>query len=319
MLVMQFKIGCVRRLCMAPGRECFVTRIAVGWLAVLLLTVGISSGQEKALTFFGWSDQHVQVDGNGEHLIPAIDAMNALPGRAYPESIGGVVEKPAFVFGAGDISEWPSHAAMDTYERLVTKRLKFPAYDIAGNHDLGGLSPNDTVTSWLIKRHGAMRYTFDKGGVRFIGLFSEYDEKLNNPAQPITKDALQYLRETLAKVPDGKPVIVATHLCFDSITNRDEFVDAFGKANAILVLGGHYHKATVHNFQGFNFVQLPSPGPKSANEFSVVRITSDRLVAIPFNYKENRWASEKQKILDIKIKGPANPAVEKEEPARPMK
>jgi len=289
---------------MALDRRWAVTKGVVGWLAAWLLMVSVSSGQEKTLTFFGWSDQHVQVDGNGEHLIPAIDAMNALPGRAYPETIGGNVDKPAFVFGAGDISEWPSRAALDTYEQLVTKRLKFPTYDIAGNHDIGGLSPSDTVLNWIIKRHGALRYTFDKGGVRFIGLFSEYDESLNNPAQPISKQALQYLRQTLAKVPEGKPVIVATHLCFDAITNRDEFVDAFGKANVILVLGGHYHKATVHSFRGINFVQLPSPGPKSANEFTVLRITSDRLIAIPFNYKENRWAFEKQKILDVQIKGP---------------
>src|SRR5512143_1158866 len=243
--------------------------------------------RQAGLTFFGWSDQHIQVDGNGEHLIPAIEAMNALPGRPYPESIGGTVDKPACVFCAGDITEWPSRAAIDTYEQLITKRLKFPTYDIAGNHDIGGLSPSDTVLNWLTKRHGALRYTFDKGGVRFIGLFSEYDEKLNNPAQPISKGALQYLRETLAKVPEGKPVVVATHLCFDAITNRDELVDACGKANVILVLGGHYHKATVHSFRGFNFVQLPSPEPKSAREFTVLRVTSDRLVAVPFNYKEN--------------------------------
>ena len=53
----------------------------------------------------------MQVDGNGEHLIPAIDAMNSLAGKAYPEAIGGTVEKPAFVFGLGDISEWPTRAA----------------------------------------------------------------------------------------------------------------------------------------------------------------------------------------------------------------
>jgi hypothetical protein len=256
------------------------------------------------LTFFGWSDQHVQVDGHGEHLIPAIDAMNSLAGRAYPETVGGVVAKPTFIFGLGDISEWPSRAALDTYEQIITKRLKFPSFDIAGNHDIGGLSPSDTVLNWLVQRHGSLRYTFEKAGVVFIGLFSEYDESLNNPAQPISKPALDYLRKTLAKVPEGKPVVVATHLCFDAITNRDEFVDAFGKANVILVLGGHYHKAVVSQYHGIHFVQLPSPEPKSAGEFTVIRITETRLVAVPFNYRENRWATEKPKILDVSIKGP---------------
>ncbi len=300
-------------------RRLFQAALGLLWVSQAAWGADSAPHTQAGLTFFGWSDQHVQVDGNGEHLIPAIEAMNGLPGRAYPEAIGGIVDKPAFVFGMGDITEWPSRAALDTYEQLIKKRLKFPAYDIAGNHDIGGLSPVDTVLNWVAKRHGALRYTFDKGGVCFIGLFSEYDEKLNNPAQPISKPALQYLRETLVKVPEGKPVVVATHLCFDSITNRDELVDAFGKANVILVLGGHYHKATVHNFRGINFVQLPSPEPKSMPEFTVIRITSDRLVAIPFNYKENRWASEKQKILDAAIKGPVNPTVEKEEPATPVK
>jgi len=286
-------------------RRLFAAFLALFWLSQAACVTESTPQRQAALTFFGWSDQHVPVDGNGEHLFPAIDAMNALPGRAYPDAIGGTVNKPAFVIGLGDITEWPSRAALDTYEQLVTKRLRFPTYEVCGNHDLGGLSPVDTVTGWLIKRHGALRYTFDKGGICVIGLFSEYDEKLNNPAQPITKEALQYLRETLARVPEGKPVIVATHLCFDSITNRDEFADAFGKANVILVLGGHYHKATVHNYRGFNFVQLPSPAPKGPNEFTVIRITSDRLVAVPFNYKENRWASEKEKILDVPVEGPA--------------
>ncbi|MCL5281524.1 MAG: metallophosphoesterase [Planctomycetes bacterium] len=295
-------------------RACSVT--------IVLLSVSFSSSgycaenapdQSTALTFFGWSDQHIQADGDGQHLIPAIEAMNALPGRPYPEAIGGTVEKPAFVFNMGDISEWPSRAALDTYEQLITKRLKFSSYDIAGNHDLGGLSPSDTVLNWLRQRHGALRYTFEKGGVCFIALFSEYDEKLNDPAQPITKEALDYLRQALAKIAEGKPVVVATHLCFEAITNRDQFVDAFGEAHVILVLGGHYHKATVNYYRGIPFVQLPSPAPKSAGEFTVFRITSDRVIASPFNYRANKWMTDKRKILDAAIKGPAKAEAPKEQ------
>ncbi len=292
-------------------RTCAVT---VALLSLWLTSFGRGaegpSAQPTALTFFGWSDQHIKADGDGKHLIPAIEAMNTLPGRPYPETIGGTVEKPAFVFGLGDISEWPSRAALDTYEQLITKRLKFPTYDIAGNHDLGGLSPSDTVLNWLRRRHGALRYTFERSDVGFIGLFSEYDESLNNPAQPITKAALDYLRAALAKIPKGKPVVVATHLCFDAITNRDQVVDAFGDANVILVLGGHYHKATVHQYRGINFVQCPSPEPKSSGEFTVLRITSDRLLAIPFNYRDNQWTMDQRKILDTAIKGPAQAALD---------
>jgi hypothetical protein len=262
--------------------------------------VAIQSG----FTFFGWSDQHIQTDGNGSHLIPAIEAMNGLPGTTYPDNIGGKVAGPEFVFGCGDITEWPTAAARDTYNELVTKRLKFPTYDIMGNHDEGGLSPSETMAKWIIARHGSLTYTFDKGGVHFIALFSKYDESLNNPAQPITKEALDFIRKDLADVPKQKPVVVAMHLCFEALTNRDELVEAFGDANVILVLGGHYHKATVNKYRGINFVQLPSPAPKSPNEVTVIRVTPDRLVAIPYDYEKKGWDTDPKKTLDVKISGP---------------
>ena len=300
---------------MGHHRARVTVRIIVGSLPVLLLATGVGYGQDPVgLTFLGWADQHVQTDGDGGHLVPAILAMNGLVGRGYPAGVGGVVGKPAFVFGLGDITEWPTRAARDTYERLITKRLKFPSYDVAGNHYSGGKTPSWTVLDWLIARHGSLSYTFEKGGVLFVAVYSEYDESLNSPAQPITKAALDYIRKTLAKVPKGKPVVVATHLCFDSITNRDEFVDALGDANVLMVLGGHYHKANVRQYRGVHFVQLPSPTPNFPNEVTVVRITKDRLVAVPFNYDTGKWATDKRKILDVPIKGPAKVTTNKRVP-----
>ena len=274
--------------------------------AILSICLAVSAAWagDAELTFFGWSDQHVQTDGDGSHLLPAIEAMNALPGTDYPARLGGKVAEPRFVFGCGDITEWPTAAARRTYDELVTERLRFPSYDILGNHDEGGKVPGDTMKDWIIARHGALTYTFDKSGVHFIALFSPYDENLNSPAQPIANEALRFLREDLAKLPKGNPVVVATHLCFDAITNRDELVEAFGDANVVLVLGGHYHEAKVDTYRGFHFVQLPSPAPDGPNEITVIRITSDRLVAIPYDYERKEWDTDPGKTLDVPIKGP---------------
>ena len=227
--------------------------------------------------------------------------MNALPCTPFPESVGGEVAEPAFVLGCGDITEWPTHAAMRAYDRLITERLKYPAYDILGNHDEGGKVPSETMRKWLISRHGAPSYIFCRGGIQFIALFSKYDENLGNPAQPLTEEALEFLRSRLAGLPEETPVIVAAHLCFDAITNRDALCEAFGDANVIAILGGHYHKAKVDQYRGYNFVQLPSPAPGSPSEFTVVRITSNRLVAIPCDYRKNQWNDDPKKRLDARI------------------
>ncbi len=226
--------------------------------------------------------------------------MNTMAGTAWPKVIGGMVAKPSFVIGAGDITEWPTNAAMKGYDALLNERLKFPAYDVLGNHDDGGRAFSPTMINWLKKKHGSLSYTFEKGGVVFIGLWSKFDPK-GKPAQPLTKEALTYLKEQLAKLPKEKPTIIFTHLCHDAMTNRDELVNTIGKSNVIMVLGGHYHYSSVNQYRGVTFVQLPSPKSKFT-EFTVIRITKDRLIAIPYDFTKKAWVSESKKVLDTKIK-----------------
>ena len=228
--------------------------------------------------------------------------MNTMAGTAWPKSVGGQVPKPSFVIGAGDITEWPTNAAMKGYDALLNTRLKFPAYDVLGNHDDGGRAFSPTMINWLKKKHGGLSYTFVKSGVVFIGLWSKFDPK-GKPAQPLTKEALDYLREQLAKLPREKPVVIFTHLCHDAMTNRDELVDTIGKSNVIMVLGGHYHYSSVNQYRGLTFVQLPSPKSKFT-EFTVFQVTQNRLIAMPYDFSKKTWVTGPRKVLDKKIKGP---------------
>ena len=266
------------------------------------LLVATFATEAAALTFFGWSDQHTKTSGDTSSLYPFVDAMNTMAGTAWPKSVGGKVDKPSFVIGAGDITEWPTNAAMKGYDALLKNRLKFAAYDVLGNHDDGGRAYSPTMINWLKKKHGGLSYTFEKAGVLFIGLWSKFDPK-GKPAQPLTNEALTYLKEQLAKIPKGKPAVVFTHLCHDAMTNRDELVETIGKSNVIMVLGGHYHYSSVNHYRGITFVQLPSPKSKFT-EFTVIRITKDRLLTMPYDFTKKTWGTGPRKVLDKKIKGP---------------
>ena len=267
---------------------------------LIMSITGLAQEEKPALTFFGWSDQHTNTSGDTSRLHPFVDAMNTMAGTAWPKTVGGKVAKPSFVIGAGDITEWPTHAAMKGYDSLLNNRLQFPAYDVLGNHDDGGRAFSPTMINWLKKKHGSLSYTFEKGGVVFIGLWSKFDPK-GKPAQPLTQEALTYLKEQLAKLSKEKPVVIFTHLCHDAMTNRDELVNTIGKSNVIMILGGHYHYSSVNQYRGINFVQLPSPKSK-VSEFTVIRITKDRLIAIPYDFTKKAWVSESKKVLDTKIK-----------------
>ena len=269
-------------------------------LCFLLCITSFAQENRPALTFFGWSDQHTNTSGDTSRLHPFVDAMNTMAGTAWPKTVGGKVAKPSFVIGAGDITEWPTHAAMKGYDSLLNNRLQFPAYDVLGNHDDGGRAFSPTMINWLKKKHGSLSYTFEKGGVVFIGLWSKFDPK-GKPAQPLTQEALTYLKEQLAKLSKEKPVVIFTHLCHDAMTNRDELVNTIGTSNVIMILGGHYHYSSVNKYRGINFVQLPSPKSK-VTEFTVIRIAKDRLIAIPYDFTKKAWVSESKKVLDTKIK-----------------
>ena len=274
------------------------------YLLVFLSPLFLSGKEEDAsLTFFGWSDQHVKTDGNVSKLLPFVDAMNRMPGTPYPDKSGGKVDVPSFVIGAGDVTEWPTNAAMRGYDSLLENKLKWKAYDVLGNHDDGGRAFSPTMLDWSKRRHGGLSYVFEAFGVKFIALWSKFDPR-GKPFQPLTKEALNYLREQLAKTADGQPVVLFTHLCHDAMTNRDELVDAIGDANVVLVLGGHYHYSSVNKYRGLNFVQLPSPKSKFT-EFTVFRITSDRLLAMPYDFVKKQWVSGSRKSLDFAIRFPA--------------
>jgi hypothetical protein len=275
--------------------------LTLGCCVAALVACAPLPAAEKELTFFGWSDQHVAVDGGAEHVRRAVDAMNDLPGEPYPSVIGGKVAVPSFVLGCGDITEWPTHAAISAYDELLTKRLKYAAYDVMGNHDEGGKVPSETAKNWLRKRHETLTYAFDTGGVRFVMLYCPYDESLNNPVQPLTADSLNTLRRKLEECPAEKPTIVATHLCFDAIANRDDLLDTLEGFNILAILGGHYHKSKVDRAGGRVFIQLPSPAPGSPSEIMVVRIKSNRLMAIPFDYEHQRWVTDSRKMLDTRV------------------
>ena len=53
-----------------------------------------------------------------------------------------------------------------------------------------------------------------------------------------------------------------------------------------------------------SFLQLPSPSANGPSEVMVVRITAQRLAAVPYNYREKRWDERPDRTLDVPIRGP---------------
>jgi hypothetical protein len=216
------------------------------------------------------------------------------------------VAAPAFVFSTGDGTEAPTPAAVAALNEVITKRLKFPAYEIVGNHDETGAPPNDGIRKWVAARHGAASYSFDSGGVHFVAPLATGNDAAGNLTTVIAKEALDFIRADLARTPKGTPAVVAMHIPLDAARNRDEVVQSFGDANVVLVLGGHLHHTVAGEYKGYRFLQLPSPKPepKPQTEVVAIRITADRLLALTWDYAAGKWSDDPKKTIDAAIKGP---------------
>lgn len=267
---------------------------------IIVLAMGLDNPADAVdLTFLGWADQHVATDGNVDHCAAQIAALNSMAGRAWPSEIGGSIATPAFIIGGGDMTEWPSWSAKEGYNDIVKNQLNYQTYDVMGNHDFGGFSPSNTMINWFVTRYnppdyaakGELSYSFDYDGVHFSMLDSFFDDaKEENPwEQPITQQAIDWLKADLSDVNATTPVIIVTHLCHDAITNKNEFVSAFKDKNVVLVLGGHYETPTLQEYAGYTFVQMPGPRNEDYQAVSAFHITNDRVTAAVWDVDTGVW------------------------------
>lgn len=154
----------------------------------------------EGITFFVTSDTHY---GLSQTVAAAnektVDAMNALPGTAFPREVGGAVATPRGVAVLGDLTNDGDTPGFSISWRLFNAdfgvngegRLRFPVYELPGNHDGGD---EQTVRRGIRERNklrpglegsspNGISYSWDWGQVHFVslGLFagSEGDEVVN--------------------------------------------------------------------------------------------------------------------------------------------
>ncbi|NBV55800.1 MAG: hypothetical protein EBR70_04350, partial [Verrucomicrobia bacterium] len=174
-----------------------------------------------------------------------IDTLNALPGRAIDEGAGGGQVAPLnALLHVGDLidsgdkngaviqqmqrtewAEWQKDYGLDGAEG----RLKFPVYEIHGNHD--GPHGKGLVLDGIIDRNKRRKnlkgvsanglhyhYSWDAGPVHFVhlGITVGQVKAVQRKRRYDPVDSLDFLVADLAKhVGDsGRPVVIAHHVDF---------------------------------------------------------------------------------------------------------
>jgi 3',5'-cyclic AMP phosphodiesterase CpdA len=269
-------------------------RVLVVALAALAAAGGASPRQESALppptlTFFVGSDSHFGAPGMEDANLAMIAHMNALPGTAYPDAIGGRVETPRGVLMTGDLTDNGTLEEFDQFEQFYGRTgkdalLRYPVYEAIGNHDVNETSP---IKARQKLRHGGINYAWDLGDLRFFCLDMYADAA-----------TLAWLVPQLRKAGPDKPLILFHHypvLPGNQGWSRawpDEEKDALGRAiegsNVIAIFHGHMH-APGHYIWRDRPVFRPGAAKSRQRFFLVVRVGADEMSVATWNFDGGGW------------------------------
>ena len=243
------------------------------------------------LTFFVWSDTHYgyqPLAGSADLRARIIAQMHDLPGWPYPESIGGVVATPEFVVLDGDAVDGapgagPTELALFEYG---TARLRFPQVEVMGNHDT-----DPAYAGWFVARYGGRSHAFDRQGVHFVALNTHFGS--GDPGH-FEAEELDFLRRDADAAGAGTPTIVFTHHRLDRTTNGGDVLALLARRNVLLVVSAHVHKPAVFQLDGIDCIDVGQCrdhpiDPEYGRSFLVVRVTDERLTAVPWRWDLADW------------------------------
>lgn len=145
---------------------------------------------------------------------------------------------PSFTIDLGDMT---SHGKQSEYDKYISDiaALNGPLYLMPGNHENRWWNSNGK--SDYYDNFGSPYRSFDYNGVHFVVLDTTI--YLSNDGK-VTKEQLDWLKQDLAAIPDGTPVMLFGHHPFttgNDITARDELFEAIKSYNVVAYICGHTH------------------------------------------------------------------------------
>jgi Icc protein len=264
--------------------------------------------EKDAFTFLQISDSHVGFDKPANPnalgtLQEAIAKINLMPVR------------PAFMIHTGDISHLSKPVEFDNADQVI-RDARLRVHYVPGEHDL----LDDDGTAYLARygkgTQGAGWYSFDEGGVHFIGLVNVVNLKSGGLGN-LGAEQLEWLEDDVKPLSDSTPIVVFAHIplwavypewgwATDDSAQALSYLRRFG---SVTVLNGHIHQlmqkvegnVTFHTARSTAFPQpapgtAPSPGPMKVPDDQLRKLLGVRTV----NY---RMGQSPLAIIDTPLAG----------------
>ena len=233
------------------------------------------------LRFVQISDSHIGFDK------PANTDVTATL-RAAVAKIKAAPEQPSFVLHTGDLTHLSKPSEFDTLQQVLAE-LSLPVFYVPGEHDV----LEDDGKSYLQRfgkgTQGAGWYSFDQGGVHFIGLVNVVNLKAGGLGT-LGNEQLEWLEKDVKRLKSSTPIVVFAHIPLWSVYpewgwGTDDSARALSylkRFGSVSVLNGHIHqvmqKVEGHvSFHTAMSTAFPQPAPGSAPSPGPMKVEADRL------------------------------------------
>jgi len=151
-----------------------------------------------------------------------------------------------FAVVTGDLTNTGLDTELITVHRILSN-LKIPLHIVPGNHETNW---SESACQTFTRLWGSDRWFFSAGSYLFIGFNTGPFLKMGDGH--VKEEDVRWIRQTLAQNAGlGRKVISLSHYPLgDGLDNWYEVTDILKEYNTRLVICGHGHRLSLHNFDG---------------------------------------------------------------------
>ncbi len=235
--------------------------------------IGRAEAATNDFSFVQISDSHLGFDK------PANPNVTATLQEAL-DDVAKLPKKPAFMIHTGDITHLSKPAQFDTASQLMGA-TKLTMHTVPGEHDILEEDGKSYLNRFGKGTKGDGWYSFNAGGVHFIGLVNVVNLK-GNGLGDLGHEQLEWLEDDVKHLSASTPIVLFAHVPL-WIAYKDwgwgtadgaQALSYLKKFGSVTVLNGHIHQVlqkvegnvAFHTARSTAFPQpapgsAPSPGP----------------------------------------------------------
>jgi len=294
--------------CMTWAGTGLLWTVAGGVPRSLGLVDGALAAGAPGLTFLQISDSHMGFDKPANPNVKS--TLEEAIGR-----IKAIPQRPSFMIHTGDITHLSKPAEFDDADKIISQ-ARLDVHYVPGEHDILDEEAKLYKERYGRGSNGDGWYSFDAGGVHFVGLVNVKNLKAGGMGN-LGADQLAWLAADLKDKTASTPVVVFAHIPLWVVYEQwgwgtDDGAQALGllkRFGSVTVLNGHIHQVMqkVEGNVAFHTARstaFPQPAPGAAPSPGPMKVPDDKLrsmlgvASVTFKRGDQRLA-----IIDTPLQG----------------